>query len=100
MEKLKVFLNHLTVESKPTDTLKRHLSRDFIGLVDVSVSSDRISIPVGSKWLSEVTTVLGKASVHIVLCSTESVSRPWINFEAGAAHIKGIPIIPICHGEN
>jgi len=97
MEKLKIFLSHLTVESKLADTLKRHLSRDFIGLVEVFVSSDRTSIPVGSKWLSEVTTALSKASIHIVLCSGESVSRPWINFEAGAAQIKGIPIIPVCH---
>ena len=97
MEKLKIFLSHLTVESKLADTLKRHLSRDFIGLVEVFVSSDRTSIPVGSKWLSEVTTALSKASIHIVLCSSESVNRPWINFEAGAAQIKGIPIIPVCH---
>jgi len=48
MEKLQIFLSHLTVESNLADALKRHLSRDFIGLVDVFVSSDRTSIPVGS----------------------------------------------------
>ena len=34
----------------------------------------------------------------IVLCSPSSVARPWINFEAGAAWMRGIPLIPICHG--
>ena len=97
MEKLSVFLSHLTVESKLADIIKNHLVHDFIGLVDVFVSSDRTSIPVGSKWLSEVNTALNRASVHVILCSPESVARPWIQFEAGAAQIRGIPIIPICH---
>jgi len=97
MERLSIFLSHLTVESKLADTIKRHLAHDFIGLVEVFVSSDRTSIPVGSKWLSEVNAALGRAAVHVILCSPESVSRPWIQFEAGAAQIRGIPIIPICH---
>ena len=33
----------------------------------------------------------------VVLCSPESIARPWINFEAGAAWVKGIPLIPACH---
>ena len=97
MEKLSIFLSHLTVESKLADMLKRHLAHDFIGLVDVFVSSDRTSIPVGAKWLSDVTSALRSASCHLVLCSGESVKRPWIHFEAGAAQIRGIPIFPICH---
>ncbi len=97
MNKLAIFLSHLTVESKLADILKRHLTRDFIGLVDVFVSSDRTSIPVGAKWLSDVTFALNKASIHLVLCSGESINRPWIHFEAGAAQIRGIPIVPVCH---
>jgi hypothetical protein len=97
MEKLSIFLSHLTVESRLADILKAHLTQDFIGLVDVFVSSDRTSIPVGAKWLAEVTSALDKASIHLVLCSPDSVTRPWIQFEAGAAQIRGIPIIPICH---
>jgi hypothetical protein len=97
MEKLSIFLSHLTVESKLADIVKGHLVHDFIGLVDVFVSSDRTSIPVGSKWLSEVNTALGRAAIHVILCSPESVTRSWIQFEAGAAQIRGIPIIPICH---
>jgi TIR domain len=97
MEKLSIFLSHLTVESKLADMVKGRLVHDFIGLVDVFVSSDRTSIPVGSRWLSEVNTALSRASVHVILCSPESVARPWIQFEAGAAQIRGIPIIPICH---
>jgi hypothetical protein len=33
----------------------------------------------------------------VVLASPDSVKRKWINFEAGAAHVRGVPIIPLCH---
>src|SRR6266478_2113620 len=99
MNKLKIFLSHLTVESRLADLLKAHLTHDFIGLVEVFVSSDRTSIMAGSKWLQEVTDALGGASLVLVLCSNESVRRPWINFEAGAAHVRGITIVPFCHSD-
>jgi hypothetical protein len=85
------------VESRLADPLKEHLTRDFTGLVDVFVSSDRTSITAGSKWLEEVTDAINRSSLVVVLCSNESVSRPWINFEAGAAHVRGKPIVPFCH---
>ncbi|MEO8630600.1 MAG: TIR domain-containing protein [Betaproteobacteria bacterium] len=97
MRKLSIFLSHINLESTLADALKAHIVRDFIGLVGVFESSDRTSIPVGSKWLEEVTEALHEADLHIVLCSPESIGRPWINFEAGAAHVRQIPIVPICH---
>ena len=33
----------------------------------------------------------------LLFCSPVSISRPWVNFEAGCGWIKRIPIIPICH---
>src|SRR5689334_12852520 len=98
MQKFTVFLSHITVESRLADLLKRHLVHDFIGLVDVFESSDRLSIPAGAKWLTEVMEGLKRADLHLILCSQDSTSRPWIQFEAGAAHLRGIPIIPLCHG--
>ena len=50
-----------------------------------------------SKWLQEVTTALTQANLHVVLTSPDSIEKKWINFEAGAAHVRGIPIIPLCH---
>jgi hypothetical protein len=97
MSKLRIFLSHVTVESKLADILRVHLLRDFIGLVEIFESSDRLSIPAGSKWLTEVTSALKNADMHVILCSPESRLRPWIQFEAGAAHLRGIPIIPVCH---
>lgn len=97
MQKLSIFLSHVTVESKLADSLREHLIRDFIGLVEVFESSDRISVPAGKKWLREITEALQRANLHVILCSKEATLRPWIQFEAGAAHLRGIPIIPLCH---
>ncbi len=97
MQKFRVFLSHVTIESKLADLIRKRLVRDFIGLLDVFESSDRLSIPAGKKWLSEVTAALAKADLHLILCSDEAKTRPWINFEAGAAHLRGIPIVPLCH---
>ena len=97
MQKVRIFLSHVTVESKLADALQKHLIRDFIGLVEVFVSSDTLSIPVGSKWLDEVTAALNRADMHLILCSDEAVARPWISFEAGAAHIRQISLVPLCH---
>lgn len=98
MQKFNVFLSHITVESRLADLIKRHLVRDFIGLVEVFESSDRLSIPAGAKWLTEVMEGLQRANLHLILCSQDATSRPWIQFEAGAAHLRQIPIVPLCHG--
>jgi TIR domain len=98
MQRFSVFLSHITVESRLADLIKRHLVHDFIGLVEVFESSDRLSIPAGAKWLTEVMEGLQRANLHLILCSQDSTSRPWIQFEAGAAHLRQIPIVPLCHG--
>jgi hypothetical protein len=98
MKKFRIFLSHITVESRLGDIIKKHLVRDFIGLVEVFESSDRLSIPAGAKWLTEVMEGLKLADLHLILCSQDATSRPWIQFEAGAAHLRGIPILPLCHG--
>jgi len=35
--------------------------------------------------------------VELVVCSHDSITKPWIKFEAGAGWVKGIPVVPICH---
>jgi TIR domain len=97
MAKPKVFLSHIHEEAELADTLKRNLSNDFLGLIDIFVSSDGQSIPIGNRWLRDVEAALIDSRVHLVLCSERSVGRPWINFETGAAWNKGVPVVPLCH---
>lgn len=69
----------------------------LLSSVDVFVSSDDQSIKLGNKWLETVINNLEQCIFIIVLCSQESIKKPWINFEFGAGWTRKIPIIPICH---
>jgi L-histidine Nalpha-methyltransferase len=66
-------------------------------LVDVFVSSDKTTIKLGENWFERIETGLRQANLLLVLCSENSISGPWINFEAGVAWMHKIPIIPVCH---
>lgn len=97
MPNKKIFISHISSETELAQSLKNSLKKHFLGLLDIFVSSDKETIQAGTKWLDEVDTALKSADFQIVLCSNESVGRPWVNFEAGAAWIRGIPVIPLCH---
>src|SRR5688572_29285194 len=99
MSKLKkIFISHVHGEKELAQCLKRRLNKSFCELLEIFVSSDDgKTIKAGKKWLEEVEKALRVADMQIVLCSKESVGRPWVNFEAGAVWLKGIPVIPICH---
>jgi len=95
--KKRLFISHISEERKIAEGIKIALSRDFLGLVNVFVSSDTESISAGEEWLLSVEKALRDCTIFIILCSPESIRRPWINFETGAAWMRDIPIIPVCH---
>jgi TIR domain len=95
--KLRVFISHASGEAPLAEILQRHITKDFIGLVEVFVSSDGTSIAVGDHWMDGVVHALQNADIYAVLCSQHSIERRWINIELGAALGRGQPIIPICH---
>jgi hypothetical protein len=92
-----VFISHISEEGAVASKLKAIISRDFLDLIDVFVSSDGESISAGDSWLESVERELRQASVLITLCSPASRARPWLYFEAGAAWMLKKPIIPLCH---
>lgn len=92
-----VFISHITEEADAAQFIQDNLLRDFAQSVDVFVSSDFHSLPLGNDWQRHVQDALMQADLMLVLCSPTSVVRPWIAFEAGAGWSRGIPVIPICH---
>lgn len=92
-----VFISHIGEENDLAKLVSDQIKSAFLGMLDTFVSSDSESIPSGSKWLAEIDAALEKAAAMIILCSPQSIRRPWINFEAGAAWIRRIPLIPICY---
>jgi hypothetical protein len=94
---MKVFLSHIHEEAKLALILKEWIESTFAGQLQVFVSSDIKDIPIGSRWFSDIDSALSSSSLFVMLCSRASVSRSWINFEAGCAWIKQVPLMPLCH---
>jgi hypothetical protein len=92
-----IFISHISDEGEIAQWLKTRLDADFLGGLDIFVSSDRSTIAAGRRWLDEVHKALKSADLQIILCSRASVGRPWVNFEAGAVWLRDIPVIPVCH---
>jgi hypothetical protein len=97
MPTVRAFISHISEDKETGGRLKQALARDFLGLLDVFLSSDTQSIAAGEEWLDSIEKALQESAILMVLCSPESIRKPWINFEAGAAWMRKIPIVPICH---
>jgi hypothetical protein len=92
-----LFISHITEEKELAIAFKELVESEFLGMLDVFVSSDENSISMGQRWLDNITTALKSCVVEVILCSPQSIRRPWINFEAGAGWVRDIPVIPLCH---
>ncbi|MCA2408455.1 toll/interleukin-1 receptor domain-containing protein [Rhizobium leguminosarum] len=97
MSKPTIFLSHITEEKGLATIFKDQIEESFLGLVNIFVSSDAKSIPLGRNWLDQITDGLRTCKAMLLLCSPASINRPWINFEAGAAWARDIEVAPICH---
>ncbi|HEY9029525.1 MAG TPA: toll/interleukin-1 receptor domain-containing protein [Burkholderiaceae bacterium] len=92
-----IFISHISGEADMAALLRQLVDEDFPGRVEFFTSTDVGSINTGADWLKAITRAIERASTVIVLCSRDSVHKPWVQFELGAAWIKGVPIIPVCH---
>jgi len=95
--RINVFISHISEEAELAGILQQHLKKAFLGIVDSFVSSDSSSIRPGQQWLNRIDVALNKTNIVLVLCSKESITEPWISFEAGAGWLKRIDVVPICH---
>jgi hypothetical protein len=97
MQKPLVFISHITTEKEIAVAFKELIEQAFLGMIEVFVSSDPNSIAMGGRWLDNITYGLKNCIIEIVVASPTSVTRPWINFEAGAGWVRDISVIPLCH---
>jgi hypothetical protein len=97
-EKRRIFVSHINEEKQLALILQEELETAFLDIVKFFVSSDRgRSLPLGREWFDTIKKALKSSKAMLVLCSHASITRPWINFEAGAAWSKNVPVLPICH---
>jgi hypothetical protein len=93
-----IFISHVTEQARLAARLKQRITEDFLGQVGVFMSSDTESIAAGELWFSSLSRALHDSAIFVVLCDRAALSRPWINFESGAAWMRDIPVIPLCSG--
>jgi hypothetical protein len=91
-----LFISHVHTEGDLAQRIGYWLEQAVPGAAGF-ISSDPSEIPAGRNWLNHLEEALRKTRVFILLCSPESIERPWVNFEAGCAYINRQTIIPVCH---
>jgi hypothetical protein len=93
-----IFISRIEEHKDIADKLKIFLLNAFPENLDVFVASDPDSITFSQDWFDTIKLGIRNCDFMIILCTPDSVIRPWINFEAGAATILGKNIGPICFG--
>lgn len=104
---MKIFLSHSHLDRAIADAVAE-LLRDLFGeWVRVEHSSDQTTgggIPPGEQWLPWVTKRIRGADKTFVLLTPNSMRKPWVLWESGAAAgvalatKKSSPVVPIAFG--
>lgn len=91
-----IFLSHIHEEQELAHALKNAIESAFLDAVRVFVSSHQQDVRVGDDWFREIEASLHESEAVILLLSPQSVRRPWVNFEAGAAWFLDKRVVPVC----
>ena len=94
---MKIFISHIQEEFHVAMVLKKWIESAFPEHCEVMVSTDPESIPAVAQYLEKNEQALEEIKALILLCSSHSLEKPWIPFEAGCAWIRKIFIIPVCY---
>jgi hypothetical protein len=92
-----IFVSHAATDAEIATEFKTDVERNFLGLCDVFVSSNLESIDPGQEWVRKIKSSMQVCKVLIGLISPIALTRGWVYFEFGAAWVREIPAIPICH---
>jgi hypothetical protein len=105
MGSLRLFISHAHEDKPFADALKALIARVFprgdTQPVRVDYSSDDApggGIQPGARWLEWIRNVVQQADVCIVILTEDSVSAPWLTWEAGA--VSGVAMSTTSVGEN
>ena len=95
MTKPIVFISHSSKDERMVRRLKELLAKKVGNTLDIFVSCDGQSIPLGRNWVHEIEQALKDSRIMFVLLSPNSIRSNWIYFEAGFAYSKDIKVVPI-----
>lgn len=95
MNKPSVFISHSSKDESVVRALSDALRKKTGGAIEIFVSSDGQSMPLGRNWVHSVEEALNRASLMFVLLSPNSIGSQWIYFEAGYSYSQKRRVIPI-----
>jgi hypothetical protein len=91
-----VFISFIHEESATAEAVQKFVNQMLSGKANAFLSSDKFQVYAGELWLERILEELSSAKVVLLILSAKSVTRPWVNFEAGAGWFTKKKIIPIC----
>src|SRR5215471_16744409 len=83
-------------EEEPVAMAVRDFLETLIPGAKAFFASDQWQVHAGEDWFKKICDGLRAAKIVILLLSRDSVARPWVNFEAGAAWLGDKHVIPCC----
>ena len=91
----KVFISWSGNKAKVCADFLTTLFQEIFEKSDIIFYSKQISD--GRMWICDIDEALKKSQIGIILLTREDISRPWINFEAGAIYMvsKESIVIPV-----
>jgi hypothetical protein len=95
MKKPTVFFSHSSKDQAALTKLKAKYLALTGGSVDVFLSSDGQSIPLGRNWVHKVEEGLEAAELMLAFITPASIKSGWLFFEAGYAYSKGLRVVPV-----
>ncbi len=96
--KKSIFISHINEDKDVASALKELINIGFNNKISVFVSSDLTSIKYGKEWFPQIKDAILSSKFALILCSPISINHPWINFEAGAAHMIDNFVVPLYYG--
>ncbi len=90
-----VFFSHSSKDEIPLRKLKEVLSAKLGNDVDIFLSSDGQSIPLGRNWVYEIQGALDRCRAVFIFLSPNAVRSGWVHFEAGYTYARKIKVIPV-----
>lgn len=83
-------------EEEPVASAVRDFLEALVPETKAFFASDQWQVYAGEDWFRKICDALREAKVVILLLSRDSIVRPWVNFEAGAAWLSDKCVIPCC----
>lgn len=81
---MNIFISHATANSNIAQTLAEALEAAIEDVITF-VASRPGDIRADEDWLRGIERAIQEADAYVVVLTPESVMRPWVNFESGAA---------------